>query len=80
MPRREERRGFLFNKMKKRRIIPFRDIKMLQNDSDINLYMASEEAELVMTAVLLLAEQTGNAEHARILRRAGMQIDEQLPK
>lgn len=45
--------------------------------------MTEEEAELVMTAVLRMAEEadrTGNHAHARILRRVGMQIDEQLPK
>lgn len=42
--------------------------------------MTKEEAELVMTAVLLLAETTANNEHARILRRAGMQLDKHLSK
>lgn len=45
--------------------------------------MAAEEAGLVMTAVLQMAEEAdraGHHEHARILRRAGMQIDKCLPK
>lgn len=45
--------------------------------------MAAEEAGLVMTAVLQMAEEAdraGHHEHARILRRAGMQIDRCLPK
>ena len=45
--------------------------------------MAAEEAGLVMTAVLQMAEEAdraGRHEHARILRRAGMQIDKCLPK
>ena len=45
--------------------------------------MMAEEAGLVMTAVLQMAEEAnraGNHNHARILRRAGMQIDKCLPK
>lgn len=45
--------------------------------------MAVEEAGLVMMAVLQMAEEAdraGHHEHARILRRAGMQIDKCLPK
>ena len=45
--------------------------------------MVAEEAGLVMTAVLQMAEEAdraGNHNHARILRRAGMQIDKCLPK
>ena len=45
--------------------------------------MTAEEAGLVMTAVLQMAEEAdraGNHNHARILRRAGMQIDKCLPK
>ncbi len=45
--------------------------------------MTAEEAGLVMTAVLQMAEEAdraGNHNHARILRRAGMQIDKQLTK
>ncbi len=45
--------------------------------------MAAEEAGLVMMAVLRMAEEAdraGNHNHARILRRAGMQIDKCLPK
>lgn len=45
--------------------------------------MTAEEAGLVMTAVLQMAEEAdraGHHEHARILRRAGMQIDKCLPK
>ncbi len=53
----------------------------IRTETGINLCdMTVDEAGLIVSAVLLLAEQTGNAEHARILRRAGMQIDEQLPK
>lgn len=43
--------------------------------------MTAEEAGLVMMAVLQMAEEAdraGNHNHARILRRAGMQIDKQL--
>ena len=45
--------------------------------------MMAEEAGLGMTAVLQMAEEAdraGNHNHARILRRAGMQIDKCLPK
>lgn len=45
--------------------------------------MMAEEAGLVMMAVLQMAEEAdraGNHNHARILRRAGMQIDKCLPK
>ncbi|MEE0055260.1 MAG: hypothetical protein U0I70_02890 [Alistipes inops] len=45
--------------------------------------MMAEEAGLMMTAVLQMAEEAdraGNHNHARILRRAGMQIDKCLPK
>lgn len=45
--------------------------------------MMAEEAGLVMMAVLQMAEEAdraGNHNHARILRRAGMQIDRCLPK
>lgn len=45
--------------------------------------MMAEEAGLVMMAVLRMAEEAdraGNHNHARILRRAGMQIDKCLPK
>lgn len=41
--------------------------------------LTREEAELVMTAVLLLAERTADPSHARTLRRMGMRIDSQLP-
>lgn len=41
--------------------------------------LTREEAELVMTAVLLLAERTADLSHARTLRRMGMRIDSQLP-
>ncbi len=43
--------------------------------------MTAEEAGLVMTAVLQMAEEAdrvGNHGHARILRRAGMQLDKCL--
>lgn len=45
--------------------------------------MMAEEAGLMMTAVLQMAEEAdraGNHNHARILRRAGMQIDKCLPE
>lgn len=42
--------------------------------------LTDEEAELLMTAAALLAEATDNETHARILRRACIQIDRKLPK
>lgn len=42
--------------------------------------LSREEAELILTALLLLAERTPVPTHARILRRMGMRIDRQLPK
>lgn len=42
--------------------------------------LTSDEAELVQAAVMQLAEQTDNKEHARLLRRIAMQIDKQLTR
>ena len=54
-------------------------MKTRRTDTGIALQeLTDEEAGLMMTAVLQMAEEAdraGNHNHARILRRAGMQID-----
>lgn len=40
--------------------------------------LTADEAELIQTAVIRLAEDTNNPEHARILRRVAMNIDKQF--
>lgn len=56
----------------------------IRTEASIDLRnMTAEEAGLVMMAVLQMAEEAdraGNHGHARILRRAGMQLDKCLPK
>lgn len=60
------------------------NMKTRKTDTGIAIEeMMAEEAGLVMMAVLQMAEEAdraGNHNHARILRRAGMQIDKCLPK
>lgn len=40
--------------------------------------ISQDEAGLIQAAVLMLAEQTDQRDHARILRRIAIEIDEQL--
>lgn len=42
--------------------------------------LTPDEAGLIQAAVMQLAEQTDNKEHARLLRRIAMQIDKQLAR
>lgn len=42
--------------------------------------LTPDEAGLIQAAVMQLAEQTDNKEHARLLRRIAMQIDKQLTR
>lgn len=48
-------------------------------DEKINISGLTEtEVGLIQSAILILAEQTDNKEHARLLRRIAMLIDRQL--
>lgn len=51
------------------------------NDEKISIDgLTASEAGLIQSAILILAEQTDNKEHARTLRRVAMQIDKCIEK